>query len=245
MLLAIDTSTKYAGIAIADQERVLASRCWHSTGSHTAQLMPAISALLQGLDLSVGELRGVAVALGPGGFSALRVGLSTAKGLALAAGKPLVGIGTLDLEAFPYLSPDSGASGPGGSGFGVCAVLDSGRKEIASARFGADGLRTRADAICEPDELISEFIQSDINQPTIFCGEGVANWRKVLHDGLGNRAIIVSPSPAARLWSLSEKGRQRLDAGQCDDLAQLQPYYLRMPSIGGPKRRDLMPQQSQ
>lgn len=242
MLLAIDTSTRYAGIAIADQERVLASRCWHSTGSHTAQLMPAISNLLKELDLSVGELDGMAVALGPGGFSALRVGLSTAKGLALAAGKPLVGVGTLDLEAFPYLASDHG-----GSGFGVCAILDSGRKEIASARFGADGLRTRADTICEPDELLSEFAQADncraeVAQPIIFCGEGVANWRKVLQDGLGSQALIISHSSAARLWSLAEMGRQRLDAGESDDLAELQPYYLRMPSIGGPKRRDLMPQ---
>ena len=244
MLLAIDTSTRYAGIAIADQERVLASRCWHSTGSHTAQLMPAIIALLKELDLTVGELDGLTIALGPGGFSALRVGLSTAKGLALAARKPLVGIGTLDLEAFPYLAPDFGESG-----LGVCAILDSGRKEIASARFGADGLRTRADTICEPDELLSEFTQSDSNQaevaqPIIFCGEGVANWRKVLKDGLGIPAIFVSPSSATRLWSLAEMGRQRLNAGESDDLAQLQPYYLRMPSIGGPKRRDLMPQQS-
>jgi tRNA threonylcarbamoyladenosine biosynthesis protein TsaB len=168
--------------------------------------------------------------MGPGGFSALRVGMSAAKGLALAAKKPLVGLSTLELEAFPYLE----------SGLSVCALLDAGRKEVASARFGADGQRVRDDIIGAPEELLAEF-----SQPALFCGEGVLPWVGLIKERLGPLAAVMSHwSPASRLWSLVELGQRRLAAGETDDLVALQPYYLRMPSIGGPKRRDWTPQRS-
>ena len=229
MILAIDTSTRYAAVAVADQGRVLDSRCWYSSSSHTSQLMPAISEILPGLKLSPRDLTGIALALGPGAFSALRVGMSVAKGLALANGKPLVGVGTLDLEAFPFQGWDRP----------VCALLPSGRQEVASGLFGPDGARMRPDLISPPEELWEE-----IAGPTIFCGEGVEGWGTLVRENLGDKAQVAAPCPAQRVWSLAFLGAQRLESGESDDLAQLQPYYLRMPSIGGPKRRDLMPQQS-
>ncbi len=103
MLLVIDISTRYAGVALADERRVLLARCWYSSVNHTTELMPAVSDTLKSQGLAPRDLEGIAIALGPGGFSALRVGLSAAKGLALAAKKPLVGLSTLELEAFPYI----------------------------------------------------------------------------------------------------------------------------------------------
>ena len=223
MLLAIDTSTRYAGVALAGEGRVVSLRCWFSSLNHTAELMPAIAEILGSHGMSAGGLSGIAVALGPGGFSALRVGVSVAKGLAMTAGKPLVGVGTLDLEAFPYLE----------AGLPVCALVDAGRQEVASAHFGPDGRRTREDVICPPQELIEEF-----SQTTLFCGEGVDTWAQTIKNGLGALAVVVKPAPGPRLWSLLEMGGQRFAAGEADDLATLQPDYLRMPSIGGPKRRD-------
>ncbi len=230
MILAIDTSTRYGGVAIADGGRVVESRCWHSTGSHTAQLMPAVGEILAGLKLSPKDLTGIALSLGPGAFSALRVGMSVAKGLALANRRPLVGIGALDLEAFPFRGWDKP----------VCALLPSGRKEVASGLFAPDGSRIRPDLISPPEELLEE-----IAGPTIFCGEGIDGWEPLIRGKLGDAAQLSPSCPAQRVWALAALGAQRLEAGESDDLAQLQPYYLRMPSIGGPKRRDLMPQQSQ
>jgi len=155
------------------------------------------------------------------------VGMSAAKGLALAAKKPLVGLSTLELEAFPYI----------GWGLPVCAMLDVGRKEVVSARFASDGQRLRDDIICAPEALLSEFAQL-----TLFCGEGGSPWAELIKEQLGPLAVVVSHwSPASRLWSLLELGRRKLAAGETDDLVTLQPYYLRMPSIGGPKRRDWAP----
>jgi tRNA threonylcarbamoyladenosine biosynthesis protein TsaB len=230
MLLAIDTSTRYAGVALADEHRVLSAQCWYSSVNHTTELMPAVSDILKSRGLTPRDLEAIAVALGPGGFSALRVGMSAAKGLALAAKKPLVGLSTLELEAFPYLE----------SGLAVVALLDAGRKEVASAHFGADRQRVRDDIIGAPEELLAEF-----TQPTLFCGEGLLPWAGLIKERLGPLAVVVSHwSPASRLWSLVELGRRKLVAGETDDLVTLQPYYLRMPSIGGPKRRDWVPQQS-
>lgn len=229
MLLAVDTSTRYAGVALADSGRMVSCRSWFSSSNHTTELMPAVSATLRDCGVSPYDLDGIAVALGPGGFSALRVGMSVAKGLAMAAKIPLLGVGTLELEAFPYLQ----------SGLPVCALLDAGRREVASAHFGADGRLSRDDLICPPEELLATN-----NELTIFCGEGVSPWTDLIKERLGSLAVTVRPTPALRLYSLVELGQQRLDTGEADDLVTLQPYYLRMPSIGGPKRRDREPQRS-
>ena len=229
MLLAIDSSTRYAGVAVSEEGRVLSSRSWYSAVNHTAELMPAVAQILQQHGLAASDLKGISVALGPGGFSALRVGMSVAKGLAVTAGTPVVGLGTLDLEAYPYIQ----------SGLPVCAILDAGRSEVASATFGPAGLRIREDMVCAPQQLLDS-----INEPTLFCGEAVSNWGGLIRERLGRLAVVANPVPAQRVWALCQLGWKRLAEGQLEDLATLQPTYLRMPSIGGPKRRDRVRQRS-
>ena len=227
MLLAIDTSTRYAGVALVNEDRVVASHAWHSTYNHTAELMPAVVNVLEHAGLTASDLDGVAVALGPGGFSALRVGISAAKGLALVAKKPIIGVGTLDLEAHAYLR----------TGVQVCALIEAGREECATALFGPDGVRIREDRVCTADDLMAE-----VKGPTIFCGEGVTPWQEQIAGALGADAQIVRPVPAARVWALASLGQEKLVTGETDDLTTLQPEYLRMPSIGVRKQRDRLPQ---
>ena len=227
MLLAIDTSTRYAGVALVNEDRVVASHAWHSTYNHTAELMPAVVNILEHGGLTAVELDGVAVALGPGGFSALRVGISAAKGLALVAKKPIIGVGTLDLEAYPYLR----------SGVQVCALIEAGREECATALFGPDGVRLREDRVCAVDELLAE-----VKGRVMYCGEGVTAWQEQIAGAMGTDAQIIRPAPAARVWALAVSGQEKLAAGDIDDLTTLQPEYLRMPSIGVRKQRDRLPQ---
>ena len=231
MLLALDTSTRYAGVALANEDRVVASHAWHSVYNHTSEFMPSVVNILERGGLAVADLDGVAVALGPGGFSALRVGISAAKGLALVAKKPIIGVGTLDLEAHSYLQ----------SGVPVCALLEAGREECATALFDASGVRVREDKVCTAEELLAE-VKEKITGPAIFCGEGVTPWREQIEEALGGNAQMVRSTPAARVWALAEFGQQRLTAGETDDLTTLQPEYLRMPSIGVPKQRGRVPQ---
>jgi tRNA threonylcarbamoyl adenosine modification protein YeaZ len=102
MLLAIDTATHYASVALHDGERLLAEHTWLARQDHTRTLHPHIQALLTESGTSIENLTVVAVALGPGSFNGLRVGLSTAKGLAIARGLPLAGASTLELLASEY-----------------------------------------------------------------------------------------------------------------------------------------------
>ena len=227
MLLSIDTSSRYGGVALSDADgRVVEARLWHSAANHTRQLMPAAAELLAARNLPASELDGVAVALGPGPFSALRVGVSAAKGLAMAGGLPIVGIDTLALEAMAHLRSDGVAT----------AWLGAGRNEVAAGWFGGDGERVQEDAIASPEELLGRAGAE--SGPVIYCGEA-ANGRAEVIRGAGlDGASVASWTPAGRLWALAELAAARVRDGDCDDLSSLQPYYLRMPTIGTAKRRD-------
>lgn len=236
MLLAIDTSTRNASVALADGAVLVAGRSWRSAVSHTTELMPAVAQLLDRRGVRPAELDAVAVALGPGGFSALRTGLSVAKGLALAARIPVIGVGSLDLEAYPVRD----------SGLPVCALLEAGRGEASSALLSPDGVRLREDRITGLEELLDEIrgmamavgAGRETVGPVLFCGEGIALWAGDIRAALGGRAALCHTPPAARAHSLAALAAARLERGQTDDLDALQPHYLRMPTIGAPKRRD-------
>ncbi len=233
MLLAIDTSSRHGGAALADADGlVLEARLWRSTANHTTQLMPAVAELLQARGRRAAELTGVAVALGPGPFSALRVGVSAAKGLAMAGGFPIVGVDTLLLEAGPHLTPDGI----------VAAWLDAGRNEVAAGWFRGDGQRLMEDAIEEPAALL-EREPGLPRGALIYCGEAAHARRDTIHipdnDHDPLRPTVVAPwTPADRLWHLAAEASRRLASNNADDLSTLQPYYLRMPTIGAPRQRD-------
>ena len=233
MLLSIDTSSRYGGVALSNADgSVVEARLWRSSANHTAQLMPAVVELLAAQGIRAIELDGVAVALGPGPFSALRVGVSAAKGLAVAADFPIVGIDTLALEAQPHLTANTLVS----------AWLDAGRNEVAVGWFGEDGQRVREDEIAAPEKVMPPEPGSP-QETLIYCGEAAYGRRQLIgeptHRHDRERSAEVAPwTPADRLWALASAGAKRLAADRTDDLATLQPYYLRMPTIGVAKRRD-------
>ena len=224
MLLAIDTSTRYAGVCLRDQERVVCSLSWHSTQNHTRDLLPAIENVLQRTGQGHASLQGIAVASGPGGFSALRVGLSVAKGLAMPLSLPVVAVGTLECEAWPYAS----------TSLPVCSLLDVGRNEVATASFQQKDVWTQVSEarICAADDLGT--LSDGLSGPLLVCGEGVAGRENSLREALGERALVAGGGPAGRLWALADLGWRKLEAGQTEDLATFQPFYLRRPTIGRP-----------
>ena len=229
MLLAIDTSTRRASVALFDGTHVVAGRSWWSVVNHSAELMPAVVQVLQSRDVSPRALDAVAVALGPGGFSALRTGLSAAKGMALASRKPIIGVNSLELEAHPFRA----------AGTVVCALLEAGRGEAASSLMAPfpDLSRLREDRISGPDELLDEIEALQL-QSVLFCGEGLSPWTDSVRARLGRRAVLCHVPGSVRAESLASIAWSRIAEGNADDLDLLQPSYLRMPSIGTPKRRD-------
>jgi tRNA threonylcarbamoyladenosine biosynthesis protein TsaB len=219
MELAIDTSTDFCSIALSHQGDTIAELTWHSGQNHTVELVPNIVRLLNQTKISTQSLRAVFVAKGPGSFNGLRVGISTAKGLAFSLSIPLVGISTLEVEAYPFAFTK----------LPLCPIHNAGRGEIATAIY-----RQNDDWRCITPEHITtvDTLCQQIKRRTLFCGEIPPSVVEQLRQKLGTRAII--PDTAARLRHasyLAALGWQRLNRGQHDNPASLQPLYLRQPPI--------------
>ena len=222
MLLAIDTSTANAGVLLWDDDRPVYSQTWRSAYNHTAHLMPAVRQALQQADTTPRDLEAIAVALGPGGFSALRVGISAAKGLTLPWNTPLVGISTLETEAYPYAE----------TGSPVCPLLNIGRRDMAWTiyhKVGDDWQKTHDETIT-PNTDLATTLPAD----TIISGEGTLTAAPLLRAAAEFPRVMEYPGPSLRLWALARLAAKRLEYGQPDDAPSLQPLYLRRPSITPP-----------
>jgi tRNA threonylcarbamoyladenosine biosynthesis protein TsaB len=220
MELAIDTSTETAGIALSSQGEVIVELTWHAGQNHTAEVLPRIVWLLDQAKLNINDIKGVIVAKGPGSFNGLRIGMSLAKGLALALNIPLVGISTLEVDAYPYaftLLP-------------VCPIQSAGRGEIATALFRikqGKWCRLVEEHIATLDSLLTET-----KGQTIFCGKIPQEVKSQLGKRLGRRALIIEGAAGfRRAGYLAELGWRRLKGGDFNHSLTLEPLYLRRPSI--------------
>jgi len=220
ILLALDTSTRLAGIALYDGDRGLLSEfSWHSANRHTVELVPQIAHVLDQAGISVADLRAVAVALGPGSFTGLRVALSVAKGLAVSSGLTLLGVPTLDAVAYPH----QGQSLP------IVALVQAGRGRVCWARY------TPGQAGPGPQGTYMLSTVSDlagaIAHPTLFAGELMASDRATLAGRLEENAIFLTPARTMRRPGfLAEIAWSRLEVGDADDPATLSPIYLHQPA---------------
>ncbi len=214
MLLAVDTSTEQVGLALYDGANVIAEQLWHSRQHHTIELAPALSGLLARTGVGMNELQALAVAIGPGSFTALRVGLAFIKGLSLARRLPAVGIPSLDILA----------AGLAGSKYPLAAVLQAGRGRVAAEwyKYSKEGWTSEGAAqVTTVDELADS-----IDKPTLVCGELTAEERQRLARKKVN-VILAAPSHCVRRPAvLAELAWRRWQAGQVSDLASLAPIYL-------------------
>lgn len=214
-ILAIDTATRTASIALYDGERVCSEETWYSERSHTVELMPSLVRLLDRQRVLPRELTGIAVALGPGSFTGLRIGLSVAKGLNLALKVPLVGVSTLDILAYTQTGQD----------LPLYAVVQAGRGQICTALYRRERERWRR--VTDYRIITLADLCQQIEGPTLFCGEIETEGVRHLQEKLGQWAIVASPASCLRRAGyLAELGWQRLKRGEADDPATLSPIYL-------------------
>ena len=223
MLVAIDSSTNTASLALAKEGKVLAETSWRCGQNHSVELLPHLTQLLEEAKVSLKDTSCVIVAKGPGSFNGLRVGLSTAKGLAFSLAVPIIGISSLEMEAYGHAE----------TGVPVCPIFNAGRGEIATALYQKkdDGWHQLT-----PEHITTvEALADEIKEKTIFCGEYVATIANQLKTKLREKAVIT-PDQMRSAVSLIELAKPRIDAGDYDDPATLQPIYLRRPAITKPKR---------
>ena len=214
MLLAVDTSTTWIGLALYDGVRVLGEMTWQSKNHHTIELSPGIHELLERCDVRTADLQALGVATGPGSFTALRIGLSLVKGMALALRIPVIGVPTLDalVAAQPVQETQ------------LAAILQAGRGRLALVWYDAHQGRWQPRG--EPQITTAEALVLQLNKPTQVAGEMSASERQVLSRRRKN-AIMASPAQSLRRPSfLAELAWERWHAGQVDDVVTLSPIYL-------------------
>lgn len=226
MLLAIDTSTDTASLALVQDSQVLAELTWRCEQNHSVELLPRLADLLGRSKSNLQSINSIIVAKGPGSFNGLRVGVSTAKGLAFSLGIPIVGISTLEVEAYQHAETN----------LPICPIFNAGRGEIAAAIYQMKDNGWRQ--IIGEHITTVETLCSQITTKTLFCGEFVAAIAGELRKRLKQRAIISSSTARLRRAGfLAGLGQQRLAVGNYDNPATLNPLYLRRPPITKRKHR--------
>lgn len=213
MLLAVDTSTAQVGLALYDGTQVLSEMTWTTSQHHTTELAPALAGLLARSGSSMDMVSALAVALGPGSFTSLRVGLAFVKGLALARHIPVIGIPTLDIIA---------AAQPVGKN-PLIAVIQAGRTRIAYSVYQSQKKEWQVEGELRSgtvDELIA-----GIESPTLVAGEFTSEERSKLSKK--KQVILASPVHCVRRPSvLAEIAWARLQDNKVDEAASLAPIYL-------------------
>ena len=229
--LIVDSSTRYGAVGLWVDGGLVRTQAWFSKNNHTSELLPAVDGVLSASGVTPAGLFGIAVASGPGGFSALRAGLGLVKGLAFATGLPVIGVSSIEASAYPHR----------GVGLPICAVIEAGRGAVAWARFAQDDSWKRR----TPDRVTSlESMLAAKGRHTLFCGEGAGVHADAIREALGVRAhVIVEPTPLVRLAGVAALGVARLQAGEAESVAALRPRYLRSPSITPPKASGVVPTQ--
>ena len=244
LLLALDTSTRQASLALCSEEELLGEYTWHVGNNHSVELLMRIQRLFTECGKVMQDIDAVAVATGPGSFNGLRVALSTAKALAFGLKKPIVGVSTLDIIA----AQQRQWNGP------ICTLLEAGRAELYAACYRSDKvvsedgevtyrLQQLGDYVLMSPQLVGSYLHEQGNSwlgvpgerevPSFLCcGEISAASRTALFAQMQGKCSFVSNVQAIRHASvLAMLALQRMHDGTEDDPLLLEPLYLRRPSI--------------
>ncbi|WP_243370695.1 tRNA (adenosine(37)-N6)-threonylcarbamoyltransferase complex dimerization subunit type 1 TsaB [Geotalea sp. SG265] len=214
-LLTIDTSTSTCSVALTLDRRVAGEYLLQLDRTLTNRLLSCIDTLFRDAGMEVGDVDGFAVALGPGSFTGVRVGVATVKGLAMAAGKPVVGFSSLAMLAgnIPW------------SSFPVCPLFDARKNEVYAGIYRCSSLpeQLAADCVLPP----AEFLKT-VPGPAVFVGEGAEKYRNLITTAMGADALFAPwhvNQPRASAGALL--AAELFAKGKIIPLAELNPTYIR------------------
>jgi tRNA threonylcarbamoyladenosine biosynthesis protein TsaB len=244
LLLALDTSTRQASVALCDEQTLYGEYTWHIGNNHSVELLERIQRLVEAdYGSNLQAIDGVAVATGPGSFNGVRVAVATAKAFTFALQKPLVGVSTLEIIA----AQQDQWRGP------VCSILEAGRSELYAACYLFDEIDKNVEntyrirqlseyLMLSPQRLVT-YINEHMDEwagvpgkrqvsPILFCGELSETTRQVISEQMQGESLFIDNLKAIRHAStLAFLAIQRLYEGRIEDPMLLEPLYLRRPSI--------------
>ena len=210
-ILAIDTSTAFAGVGLY-VDGVVSTRSWESRHNHGREVMPAVMELLAAARLKASDLDAVAAALGPGGFSAVRVGIATAQGLVAPTDGKLIGVPTHLVQAWEHRNERRKK---------VVSLIPVGRRQVSYSVFAppiSASSESEEIGICDESDVAARFDADDY----MLCGEG---WQC---ESRSEHPVVRPPE------HLLEIARERLERGEVSE-TYLEPIYSRPPTITAPR----------
>lgn len=219
MILAIDTATDWVGLALHDGGSVLAEFGWRNHRTQTIELAPAVAQLWSRAGVTSDDLAAIAVAIGPGSYTGLRVGLAVAKGIALGQKLPLIGVPTLDIVAAAVPAADTD----------LIVVGQAGRTRLWAGQYSWNAKRGW-EAVGDPVITQWDDLLGRVQVPVTFAGEIDAAAAKLVRR-INRQAVIVSPAAGTRRAAvLAEIGWGRWKKQQVTDAGDLAPLYFREPA---------------
>ncbi len=216
-ILCIETSASALSVCLAEDGRILADRVCAEPRQQAALTAPLVKEVLDAAGVTVKDCDAVCVSAGPGSYTGLRVGASTAKGLAFGAGIPLLAVGTLDVLVQGTRCP-VGAGHDDGPSF-IVPMLDARRMEVYTAVYTPDGKRiTPVEAhVVTADSFAAQRARGKV----LFVGDGALKCKEVL----GGDGLFVDAQPLAR--NMVPLAFEAFQAGKFEDVAYFEPFYLK------------------
>lgn len=218
LILAIDTSTKTASIALLNNNEILSEINLNLSVNHSLVLLPSLEFLCRLSSTELSRIESIVCTIGPGSFTGLRVGASTVKGLAVAMGIPIVGVSTLDALAYNLV----------GSGMLVCPILDAKKNMVYTALY-----RNAPDNVLEKikHERVTDigvFLQA-IHEKVVFVGDGATKYAKLIRDILPGLSFFASSTQQyVRATVVGLLGERKFTEGDILDPTNFTPMYLRL-----------------
>jgi len=210
-ILLIETSTSVLSVALAQDGTVVSERVCTEARMQASLTAPLVKEVLDEAGMTAKDCDAVCVSSGPGSYTGLRVGVSTAKGLAFGAGKPLLAVGTLDILVASCHSERSGF---------IVPMIDARRMEVYTAVYSGEGQRlTEVEAkVIGPDSFAEYLEQGEV----LFVGDGALKCRDVIGHP---HARFQEAFPLAR--HMAKAAQKAFDEGKFENLAYFEPFYLK------------------
>lgn len=215
----MDTTTSDGSVALGRDGALLGSVRLSGDQNYSTVLLPAVVSLLQGAGLSAAQVEAYAVTTGPGSFTGLRIGISTVQGLALASGRPCLGLSAFDVRMADHV------------GLAPCVVvlLEAYRDEVYAGVFDAAG-RPTGDPSVEPLDAVLDRVPAG----AAFVGDAVTRYRGTIEARRPHAMLRAESPPLAP--TLLRLAAGRLAAGERPAAADVRPFYLREAAIRSPAR---------
>lgn len=215
-IILIETSTSLCSTALVEDGKVVCERLSTEPRAHASMTAPYVNEMLKERGLGVKDCNAVAVSKGPGSYTGLRVGVSTAKGLCFGAGIPLISVGTLDTLVWQAM--DDGLV-PEGCRY-IVPMVDARRMEVYTAIFTPDGKQvTPTEAMVVGEDSFKEQLSEG---PVLFIGDGAGKCQGVINS---HNAHFVQCCPKAS--GMTRPAVATLNEGKFEDVAYFEPYYLK------------------